>query len=154
MALNVGRLRRGCRILSVLSLAGAGAVLTGHFAFPVAITDQEQLLGASLSLPPAAVDDNGMIRLAIERLSARSLRASLTPPSPPPPIALPIYRLTGTVVDGDRSLAFITFPDTKVHVFAIGDLIQNVELIAVQRRQVTLRIGEQRLDLAMEATSP
>lgn len=101
--------------------------------------------------------ENGTISLeAFERLWDRNLRRPLydpppaepaPPPPPPRPPAPPPLTLVGTVVEDHRSRALLAASDGRVRLLAVGERVDEVEVVSIAENRVVVRHGGRSFEL-------
>ena len=145
--------------LVVLSLLAAGAAAAQNAAAPVA---------QDSAAPPAAANGNPLAAIAIQSLSATRERPLFTPsrrPPAPPVVAAPVvaapapapveappetppFKLIGTIVGGEESIAIFFNPatnaTTRVHA---GKEEAGWKVVAVNARAATLEKASQSVTL-------
>lgn len=154
MAINLRSARRACWTTAFAALLCGTAVIAWHVAVPVETAASVSRSAEANPSPRGTERDFVKLQSALDRLAARSLRAPLSPPPTPQLVVAPQYGLAGTLVDGERSIAFIQFPDGGVRPLQLHEQRGEVRVLAIAPRRATLQVDRARIELQMPGAAP
>lgn len=154
---NTKRLLYGFSFLSVLGAAGFWVYITRPMTLPDTPHRPERqetqgLNQAQTPSIPSAAQWTALGELDLRRRLFDPVAVVREEPPPPPPPPMTV-RLVGTIVEPGQSLAIFTTRGGSTQIISPGQTLEDITLLEVEAKQVTIQRFGQTLTLKLENAS-